>query len=151
MVIALCFSLKEKNSYKRAFKFSIQFMESVKKKPIKVGNDKLEFRVGASYGDALQHCSKIQGKKLFDYFGNAVNLASRMESVVAGRGEIAISFIDKDIKWTPNIKYIIRDYRKGCKIPAIRKRSSRLLSNYYCLPPESLKGAKPVKVIVINI
>ena len=72
---------KGAGSYKRAFKFALEFMKSVNKNPIKIGKDKLEFRVGASYGDALEHCSKIQGKKLFDYFGNAVNLASRMESV----------------------------------------------------------------------
>lgn len=139
-----------KDSYKRAFKFSMDFMKSVKKKPIKIGSSKLEFRVGASYGDALEHCSNIQGKKLMDYFGNAVNLASRMESVVADRGEVAFSFFSKKLPWTPDVKHIVRDYRKGCKVPIIRKRSSRLLSNYYCLPPESLKGARPVKVFVVN-
>jgi hypothetical protein len=139
-----------KNSYTRALKFSYDFMKSIHKKPIKLGKDKLEFRVGASYGDALEHCSKIQGKKLYDYFGNAVNLASRMESVVASRGEIALSFFNNEKKWNPKEKHEVRDYRKGCIIPKIRKRSSRLISSYNCLPSEKLKGAKPVKVYVFK-
>lgn len=140
---------KGKTSYDRVLKFSLEFMKSIKKKPIKVGKDHLAFRIGAAFGDALEHSSRIQGKRLFDYFGNAVNLASRMESVVASKGEIAISFFGKK-KWNPKIKHEIRDYRKGCKLPKARTRSGRLVSNYTCFIPEKLKGAKPVKVYVFK-
>lgn len=138
-----------KTSYNRALQFSIDFMKHIKNKPIKVGSSCLCFRIGGSYGKALEHASKIQGKRLYDYFGNAVNLAARMESVVANRGEIAISFYDQKL-WKPKYIHDIRDYRKGCKIPKSRKRSERLVSSYSCFIPEKLKGAKPVKVFIFK-
>jgi len=138
-----------KSSYNKALQFSIEFMKQIKKKPIKVGNSNLCFRVGGAFGKALEHASTVQGKRLYDYFGNAVNLASRMESVVANRGEIALSFYD-DIQWKPKQIHEIRDFRKGCKLNKIRKRSERLISSYSCFIPEKLKGAKPVKVYVFK-
>lgn len=140
---------KGKTSYNNAFNFSREFMCAIRNKPIKLGSDKINFRIGGAYGDALQHASMIQGKKLCDFFGNAVNLASRMESVVAGKGEIAISFYNEK-KWNPSHEHEIRDYRKGCKIPRNRKRSERLITSYSCFLPEKLKGAKPVKVYVFK-
>lgn len=140
---------KGTTSVNRALQFSIDFMKHLKKKPIKVGRSRLCFRVGGAYGKALEHASNIQGKRLYDYFGNAVNLAARMESVVANKGEIALSFYDQK-KWKPKYIHEIRDYRKGCKIPKNRKRSERLVSSYSCFIPEKLKGAKPVKVFIFK-
>lgn len=140
---------KGKKSYNNALKFSMEFMDNITKKPIKIGRDKISFRIGGAFGEALQHASNIQGKKLCDFFGNAVNLASRMESVVAGKGEIAISFFN-DKKWNPPYEYEIRDYRRGCSIPKKRKRSERLITSYSCYFPEKLKGVKPVKVYVFK-
>lgn len=68
-----------------------------KRKPIYLGNssDKIELRIGMCYGVVQYKYAEIQGCKLKDFFGETVNLASRMESKVSKVGGFALCLTGK--------------------------------------------------------
>lgn len=122
------------------------------KSPVKVkGNDCILIRMGICCGEVNVNKVSIQNKKLIDYFGATVNIASRMESKVSEVGGFAVSIqgmkkpnkeIMDILNKLPHLKYSFSyyTYQKCSEI----KRSMRLLSNQQnnivCHDPEQLKG-----------
>lgn len=150
-------SYETENALLDAIKTAINIQKHLQYKPIKVGSNHLRIRIGICFGEIYIRESEIQNTILKDYFGNAVNTASRMESKVSDVDGFAFSFI-KDIK---NEKEILKflekndinieviEYDNKCGKEEGRKRSSRLLTDLQinsCRNPEDLKGVNSVRV-----
>ena len=60
-------------------------------KDIIVNEKKYNLRVGVCQGQMQEKTYRIQKVDLRDFYGNAVNVASRMESKIATEGHIAFS------------------------------------------------------------
>jgi hypothetical protein len=104
-----------------------------------IKTEPMDIRVGICCGDMIEREYTLQNAKLKDYFGNAVNTASRMESKVSESRCLTFSFIkDIDSKQSEDILEIIKDYSydkiefsDDCSNDKemIGKRSARLLSD----------------------
>jgi hypothetical protein len=145
-----------KDSLFRSIEFSYELQKDLIDNPIKIKNKKLQIRLGIHLGPLYKKYVSIQGKKLMDYFGNTVNTASRMESIVSEPGEIVFSWsgnLDQNqqnlIKnWIEErkLKTQIIDYQHRC-YKGNRIRSGRLLSDmqvHTCEPLSKLKGIAKV-------
>jgi len=145
-----------KDSLFRAVQAAYDIQKDISENPIKIKGKALSIRIGIHRGSLYKKKVKIQGKELIDYFGNTVNTASRMESVVSDAGDIAFSYsIDlpkeeerKLKEWIEdkNLKMEIYDYQHQC-YSGKRKRSGRLLSElqlHSCEPLSELKGVGKV-------
>jgi class 3 adenylate cyclase len=130
----------------------VNIQENLAKNPIKIKGKPLTVRMGISWGPLYKKKVKIQNKQLWDYFGNTVNTASRMESTVSTPGNLAFSFTDsldksqeeKIVSWLEENKFPLKivDYQHRC-YEGKRKRSGRLLSElqlHTCEPLSKLKG-----------
>jgi Adenylate and Guanylate cyclase catalytic domain len=137
---------------KDAINTSIEIQEDLKENPIKILKETLKIRIGFSFGEVYIKNLEIQGKKMKDYYGNVVNTASRMESVVSEEENFAFSIIGK-IDDKKEIEEILEDkcnievieYKEKCSTKIIR--SERLLTDeqrYKCKPLSQLKGVKEV-------
>ena len=92
---AFMVSYKGKDALLNGVKSAVEIQTRLTQNPIKSGNTRITVRIGISYGDIYIKDTDIQGKKLKDFFGNAVNTASRMESKVSVADGFAFSFLDK--------------------------------------------------------
>jgi len=141
-----------KDSLYKAILTGVKIQEDLAKNPIKIKGKPLTIRMGISWGPLYKKKVKIQNKELWDYFGNTVNTASRMESTVSKAGNLAFSFtdnLDKDqekkiVDWLEENKFPLKivDYQHRC-YTGKRKRSGRLLSElqlHTCEPLSKLKG-----------
>ena len=141
-----------KESLYNAIVTGVKIQEDLAKNPIKIKGKPLTIRMGISWGPLYKKKVKIQNKQLWDYFGNTVNTASRMESTVSTAGNLAFSFTDsldksqeeKIVKWLEENKFPLKiiDYQHRC-YEGKRKRSGRLLSElqlHTCEPLSKLKG-----------
>ena len=135
--------------------FAIEMCLLQENSPIIVGNsDKLQIRIGMSYGTVNQKRQMIQNKSLLDYFGPTVNSASRMESKISPVKGFAFSILGKLAHNTKIIKYLnSKSIDVGLSyymydVPScekILKRSERLLYTNQifenkCKNPSQLKG-----------
>lgn len=132
-----------------------------KEKPIKVGGDKIELRIGICYGDVYEYKTTRQGKELLDYFGNTVNTASRLESKVSEVGGFAFGFtsqVKKDER--TRILTIIEETCKEMKeynygedksASENRKRSGRLLNDTQDYIYRSIKNLNGVDEIFVYL
>lgn len=76
-----------------------------------------KLRVGICKGAMEQDSYVIQNVRLRDYYGNAVNLASRMESRISSTSEISFSILDESINnISSDIKEIKNKYKNIKKI-----------------------------------
>ena len=57
---------------------------------------KLQIRIGIAHGRMFKRPITLQGCTSYDYFGDAVNIASRMESKVCKPGQAAWTIVDED-------------------------------------------------------
>ena len=109
-------------------------------------SDLVRFRTGIFQGDVYKLKYRLQNKELFDYFGNTVNTASRLESNVSPRGGFAIGASSKNIgRITESIKK-----RFGDKIKidyfVFKKKCGRMSKK--CRSDKDIKGVKKnIKVI----
>tara|TARA_B100000963_G_scaffold269671_1_gene237801 strand:+ start:8874 stop:9581 length:708 start_codon:yes stop_codon:yes gene_type:complete len=151
-----------KDSLYKAILAGIEIQKNLYKKPIKIKGKPLTIRMGISWGPLYKKKVNIQNKKLWDYFGNTVNTASRMESTVSESGEMAFSFTEsldklqeeKIVKYLNDSKYKMEiiDYRHKC-YSGKRKRSGRMLSElqlHTCEPLSKLKGVGKVTAYVVK-
>lgn len=145
-----------------AVKFSIDLQKECKEKPIKVGNKKIELRIGFCFDEIYEYKSERQNKQLLDYFGNGVNTASRMESKVTEVGEFSFSFNEKQNKEDKEeIIKLLEDKCKSFKVISYthdsnvdnkRVRSGRLLSDTHKYISKSIKKLNGVDdVVVYNV
>lgn len=150
-----------KDALFNAISAGIDIQAELDKNPIMIKNKPLTIRMGISFGPLYKKKVNIQGKKLWDYFGNTVNTASRMESMVSDAGDLAFSFTDSlddiqekkilELLESNNHKVNIIDYQHKC-YTGKRKRSGRLLSElqlHTCEPLSKLKGVD--KVTAYNV
>lgn len=140
---------------KDAINLAIDLQKDLKDKPIKIGNQKLQIRIGICGGKAYKKINKRQGKDFIDYFGNVVNTASRMESKVSEVGGIAFAYEGSSKPKLDLDKYEVDqvDYKEDCRIKD-RNRSARLITdihNYYCKNISDLKGVDSVTAYKINL
>jgi hypothetical protein len=73
----------------------------------------LQIRIGICYGPVQKKDLYIQKNKLIDYFGETVNLASRMESKVSKVGSFALC-LSKNTQSEDEVKQIIDIVIKNC-------------------------------------
>jgi hypothetical protein len=151
------------DSLYKAILTGIEIQKDLVKNPIKIKGQIMSIRMGISWGPLYKKKVNIQNKKLWDYFGNTVNTASRMESTVSKAGELAFSFTDsldkpqeeKIVKYLEDNKFKIdiTDYSHKC-YSGKRKRSGRMLSElqlHTCEPLTKLKGIGKVTAYTIKI
>lgn len=151
------------DSLYKAIETGVEIQKDLAKNPIKIKGKPLTIRMGISWGPLYKKKVNIQGKKLWDYFGNTVNTASRMESTVSKPGELAFSFTndldksqeEKIVKWLEdnNYKISITDYQHRC-YSGKRKRSGRLLSElqlHTCEPLSKLKGVAKTTAYTVKL
>jgi len=106
-------------------------------------------------GPASSHDVIYQNIKLKDFYGTTVNLASRMESKVAEKDQIAFCFnktkIPKNVilELSQYFNMEIKDFTDECKMKKLN-RSGRLLG-YQCLSKKLLKGVPGVKAFIIRM
>lgn len=125
--------------------------------PIMVESDTIKLRIGMCFDDMNEKKYKLQNCELIDYFGNAVNTASRMESKVSKVGGFAVgmSHINNDdinileSLMPINFSYKISHYKSDCKL--LLRRSGRLLNNHhiYCKDIKKLHGIDKLYVISV--
>lgn len=130
---------KFKTGYKIALVIAMKIQNSLINDPIRLGNnDSIKLRIGIAQGPLTVQKVSIQGRKMKDYFGTTVNLASRMESKVAVPNGISFCFFDVDIpeefimKLAKDYRLTIGDYTGFCRY--------NQTDSYRCLDPELLKG-----------
>ena len=124
--------------------------------------DRITTRIGICYGDVNVFKIKIQNCEQKDYFGNIVNIASRMESGVSPINGFAIAFTKDTEKDIPRIQKIIEKEEKlnikAFNLKKIKKvdkfkRSGKLLFNLFFINDslEKLKGVQTkIKVFKVS-
>ena len=156
-------SFEGKDSLLRAVEAGMEIQESLKEDPIKIKDKNMSIRLGICWGPLYKKETEIQGKKLWDYFGNTVNTASRMESTVSEPGYVTFSFTDalpkeeerkiEDLVSKKSRTLEIIDYQQRC-YEGKRRRSGRLLSElqlHSCEPLRNLKGVAKTTAYKIKI
>jgi hypothetical protein len=146
-----------KKSVLDALNFSIELLEDLQENPIKVGINKIEIRIGFAYGEVFKRVVNIQSNDLIDYFGNAVNTASRLESKVSTDSGFAFTLTKKiDDEQSKALlqaikekcRYEIITFENDCRFGVEEKvsRSGRLLTDlqrHKCENIDQLKGIQP--------
>lgn len=158
-----------KNSYLPAIRTASQIQHFLINTPICLGKtkkDTIKLRIGMCYGKANEANVMYQGKRLKDYFGATVNIASRMESKVAKPNDFAISFNAKKIKEIQKLEYVkkfflskckskwkiyVRMYKRNCKVPKKKNRSWRIIQGYRCFKEEKLHGVGSVRAYLFSL
>lgn len=155
-----------------AMRFALEFQTTWQKmQPGKA----LQLRIGIAQGPVMTKRWPIQGcEKIVDYFGNTVNVASRLESHLSVPGGVAVTPITKQvmdilleqgdgvIKRVKAVDYRDKDAGISCNHQEVLhlKRSARLISvpfsftfSFSCKSTAHLKNVRPFKalsVILVN-
>jgi len=137
-----------------AVEFAITLQKDLNENKIKVGKENIQLRIGICGGKVYEKVVKRQDKDLVDYFGDTVNIASRMESKVCEVGDVAFTYNGKRDKIEiDGYDVDAIDFKENCRIGS-RKRSERLLTdvhNYMCKNVSNLKGVSEVIAYKIKI
>ena len=123
---------------KKAIDFAIALQEEF---PLIISEkQKLELKIGIAQGEVNEKKYVLQGCNLKDYFGHTVNVASRLESKVAKKNQIAISILNGKNNYSRIIrglaekgKYRMKvvKYKESCKEPKNINYECRLLSGLH--------------------
>jgi hypothetical protein len=144
---------KGEESYKNALECAYEIQYDLNTNKIIVGNnDFIAVRIGLCYGKLVERNVIFQGKKLKDYFGTTVNIASRMESKVSITTSPSFAFcihgvddpklLEKVIDFVLNfdssrkLTIELEDFKNDCETSS---RSERLIK-YTCDSVSKLKG-----------
>lgn len=120
----------------------------------------LRLRIGMCYGPTNEKSYKIQGVNLKDFFGNTVNIASRMETQVSPHDGFAFAILEqikpeiseKITKEIEDINMRKIKFTNHCDIPSpdnTREKSARLLTDvqyFSCEDIGKLKGINEITV-----
>lgn len=140
-------------SYKDALECSYKIQYDLDSDKIIVGDDNfISIRIGLCYGKVIERNVIFQDKKLKDYFGTTVNIASRMESKVSVKTSPSFAFcihgIDDDVlldKITDfifkfyesnKLKIEIKEFKNDCE----NSKSSERLIKHDCDSIDKLNG-----------
>ena len=93
--------------------FVFELQMTIFNKKLNINGDKIQIRMGYSYGEMNKYINKVQSCNLIDFYGNNVNMASRLESLISSKGGIAIHCNEfekyfKDLR--PELKEFIKKY-----------------------------------------
>jgi len=145
------------DSFMIKFKYwddSILFaIETQRTFPINVsGQDVIELRIGVGVGKMNKKYNVIQDCRMVDYYGQVVNIASRMESIVADIGGIGVYFEDPRMD-----EYDIENLDAGIDVVKIKfkdtcpmdKRQKMLASE--CRLTKELKGVGRLTAYQVRI
>lgn len=129
-----------------------------------LNTEQLPLRIGICSGDMEEKTYVLQDANLKDYFGNAVNTASRMESKVAEPGGIAFTYTNNISKTESTsivnliekYKPIATKYSNDCNNDKDNqgKRSGRLLTDIHlaaCKSVQELKGVKELTAFSFKV
>jgi len=126
-----------------------------------IEKNSLRLRIGMCFGPTKEKSYEIQGTKLKDFFGNTVNIASRMETQVSPHDGFAFAMIEPvKPEISETIKKEIEDlnmrklkFTNHCDLPQDgsiqREKSGRLLTDvqfYRCEDIGKLKGINDITV-----
>jgi len=150
--------------WKSAFRFCLHYQQCMEQMPIWIDEQftkRLKVRVGFCYGQVTKQYHLIQNNWLVDYFGSAVNKASRMESKVSTTNGFAFCFHGnkKDPKHLenldPKIQYQIEmvHFRNDCSNQVTRSQKVLNTIQQHCHSASDLKGVGEVtayKVTLVN-
>jgi hypothetical protein len=124
-----------------------------------VGN-KIHFRTGIYYGNVEEKKMVIQKCLVKDFFGNVVNIASRLQSKVSSLDTIAIGIRDDHILTNildflkfKNYEYKIFEYKKKCnqRTKHIYKYNKTKKINTFCKNIKNIKIInKDINVLIIK-
>ncbi len=118
-----------------AIKFTIATQQHFKRRPIKFkgGEDILAIRIGIAYGEFSSRNVVMQDYKMKDFFGQTVNLASRMESKVSPVGGFGLAAEGVDEKMLSYIEQFCTidkiTFKYKCDVKEQPIRSGRMV---YC-------------------
>ena len=142
-----------------AVKAAMEIQSDLQDNPIKTKKKTIHVRIGICEGEMYEKKIVIQENTVKDFFGEAVNAASRLEHEVSDTNGIVFGsyiseFANKDILDTLSIRYHIDmiDYKHTCSKDV--KRSGRMLTDehrYFCSDISKLHGIDPIKVIKCNL
>ena len=114
-----------------SLEFILNLIENFKEKPFIINNEKILIRIGCSYGDIQKTKEKIQNCDVLDYYGENVNIASRMESKISIPGGFAIhNFSYENIKDKLPKKFKIF-IKKNFKIKNIKFKNLTFKKNLF--------------------
>lgn len=137
------------NNIEDCLKFVEKMLEYTVVNKLSLGRNKsdlVRFRTGIFQGDVYKLKYRLQNKKLFDYFGNTVNTAARLEGNVSPEGGFAIGASSKNInKVATSIKNRFGD-RIKIDYFVFKKNCGRMTKK--CRSTKDIKGVgKNIKVV----
>lgn len=124
--------------------------------PIGIKKVRMQVRIGVAAGLVNVNQMTIQGKEMLDFFGNVVNIASRMESKVSKPDGFAVALLspsDEEMvasvldtaASSGSINYNIISFKDTCD--DFSTRSGRLM----CRPARELHGVGEVTAISVTL
>ena len=145
-----------------AINFTINVLKLLKNKKSFI-NEKIYLRTGIFYGNVTKVKIKVQDKYYYDYYGNSVNIASRLESKISYKNTFAVGLNNlNDYKKLKNIlnkkdnkfkfKFKILELDKTCRNLSKKrgkKYSKSLKLDYRCKNLKILKGINKNLVILV--
>ena len=123
--------------------------------PIKTKKNKsIMLRIGICEGEMYEKLMTIQGNKVKDYFGEAVNASSRLEHEIAETNGLVFGTYTDDFENAELLKLIMEEYYVDVieykhKCDSNVRSSGRLLTDehrHYCKDIDKLRGIKPINV-----
>ena len=109
--------------------FVFELQMTLFNKNLNINGDKIQIRIGYSYGEMNKYINKVQSCNLIDFYGNNVNMASRLESLISSNGGIAIHFNKFENYFNhlnPELKEFIKKYYDNQEIDYdINNRNNR--------------------------
>lgn len=143
----------DKNNILGALCFIISLQKYLDEKNFSIGNDNIYIRIGCSFGNMNKKREKIQGCNVVDFYGNNVNIASRLESKMSKPGGFSIYNINipkyinklpKFLKTYLEENFVIRNKKnnssKTLKKKKYKNRSSKLLYDVTVLKGAVIKN-----------
>ena len=130
----------EKDQVLQSIIFMIELQKYLEDKKIVMGKDILYIRIGCSLGEMTKYKEEIQNCIMIDYYGENVNIASRMESKISKPGGFAIHNIQYETlkdKLPEKLKlYLDKNYDikkkkiKNLNYQKSKKRSKKLINSF---------------------
>jgi hypothetical protein len=136
-------------------------LSAVKAAQEMLDQNSLNLRIGMCYGPTKEKAYKIQGFNLKDFFGNTVNIASRMETKVSPNDGFAFAILEplkpeiseKIMSEIADLNMRKLKFTNHCDIPSdntqTREKSARLLTDvqfFRCEDIGKLKGIDDLTV-----
>jgi len=146
---------KGTNGYIDAIKCAMDIQISLDQHKIKVTPKKwIKLRIGLCQGEMEEQDVKFQDCDLKDYYGQTVNIASRMESKVAGTTDIALAFNCKHEKYGifQTIADITRENDSTWEVTVKKYDNTCTPShNLECFPEDKLHGVGKVRAYLMKL